>query len=75
MFPELKKLQSTAREHFQKIFADHEKLKLQLETQKRELDIRVQELEKREAKNESDRKQLLEELEKVITFFTSFYVC
>lgn len=61
---ELKKLQSTAREHFQKIFSDHEKLKLQLETQKRELELRGQELEKREAKNESDRKQLLEELEK-----------
>ncbi|KAI5670664.1 hypothetical protein M9H77_11028 [Catharanthus roseus] len=61
---EIKKLQNTARDHFQKIFSDHEKLKLQLETQKRELELRGQELEKREAKNEIDRKRLLEELEK-----------
>lgn len=64
-FLEIKKLQKTARDHFQKICSDHEKLKLQLETQKRELELRGQELEKREAKNEIDRKRLLEELEKV----------
>ncbi|KAL3523831.1 hypothetical protein ACH5RR_016665 [Cinchona calisaya] len=60
---ELKKLQSTARDHFQKIFNDHEKMKSQLETQKKELELRGKALEKREAQNESDRKQLFEELE------------
>lgn len=60
---ELKKLQSTAREHFQKILSDHEKMKSQLENQKKELELRGKQLEQREAKNESDRKKLLEELE------------
>lgn len=60
---ELKKLQSTAREHFQKILSDHEKMKSQLENQKEELELRGKQLEQREARNESDRKKLLEELE------------
>ncbi|CAK9133594.1 unnamed protein product [Ilex paraguariensis] len=61
---EIKKIQSSAREHFQKIFNDHEKLKLQLETQKRELELKGEELEKREAQNENERKKLFEEIEK-----------
>lgn len=61
---EIKKIQLSARDHFQKIFNDHAKLKLQLESEKSELDLRVQELEKREAHNESERKKLSEEIEK-----------
>ncbi|KDP44945.1 hypothetical protein JCGZ_01445 [Jatropha curcas] len=61
---EIKKIQMSAREHFQKIFNDHEKLKLQLESQKRELEMRGSELEQREARNESDRRLLSEEIEK-----------
>ncbi|XP_059628119.1 protein INVOLVED IN DE NOVO 2-like [Cornus florida] len=61
---ELKKIQSSARDHFQKIFNDHERIKVQLETQKSELELRGKELEKREAQNESDRKNLSEEIEK-----------
>ncbi|KAJ9175729.1 hypothetical protein P3X46_014256 [Hevea brasiliensis] len=61
---EIKKIQMSAREHFQKIFNEHEKLKLQLESQKKELEMRGSELERREAKNESDRRQLSEEIEK-----------
>lgn len=64
----MKKIQSSAREHFQKIFNDHEKIKLQLETQKRELEFRGQELEKRETLSENERKRLSEEIEKVSTF-------
>ncbi|GLT75422.1 hypothetical protein SLA2020_471510 [Shorea laevis] len=60
---ELKKIQVSARDHFLKIFSDHEKLKLQLESHQRELELRGAELEKREAKNEIDRKNLAEELE------------
>ncbi|XP_060175441.1 protein INVOLVED IN DE NOVO 2 isoform X2 [Lycium barbarum] len=60
---EIRKIQSSARDHFQKIFNDHEKLKLQLESQKEELELRGRELEQREAKNEIDRKKLSEELE------------
>jgi len=44
---------------------DHEKIKLQLESHKKELEMRGSELEKREAKNESDRRSLSEEIEKV----------
>ncbi|XP_057978958.1 protein INVOLVED IN DE NOVO 2 [Malania oleifera] len=61
---EIRKIQLSARDHFQKIFNDHEKLKLQLESQRKELESRVEELEKREAKNESERKKVFEEIEK-----------
>ncbi|XP_031108827.1 protein INVOLVED IN DE NOVO 2 [Ipomoea triloba] len=60
---EIKKIQSNARDHLQRIFNDHEKLKSQLENQKQQLEVRGQELEKREARNESERKKLSEELE------------
>lgn len=65
LFTEIRKIQLSARDHFQKILNDHEKLKLQLESQKKELEMRGSDLEKREAKNESDRKLLSEEIEKV----------
>lgn len=61
---EIKKIQSSARDHFQKIFNDHEKLKLQVETQKKELEMRGKELEQREAHSENERKRLAEEIEK-----------
>ncbi|KAL6526813.1 hypothetical protein OROGR_015903 [Orobanche gracilis] len=60
---EMKKIESGVRDHFKKIFRDHEKLKLQLETQKRDLELRVQELVKRETHNEIERKKLAEELQ------------
>ena len=62
---EIKKIQSSAREHFLKIFNDHEKLKLQLESQKKDLELRGKELEKREAQTENESKKLYEEMEKV----------
>ncbi|KAJ7960129.1 Protein INVOLVED IN DE NOVO 2 [Quillaja saponaria] len=61
---EIRKIQSSARDHYQRIFNDHEKLKMQLESHKRELELRRVELEKRESQNESDRKMLAEEIEK-----------
>ncbi|XP_027334808.1 protein INVOLVED IN DE NOVO 2 [Abrus precatorius] len=60
---EIKKIQSSARDHFQRIFNDLEKLKSQLDSQKNELELRKIELEKREAHNESERKKLSEEIE------------
>ncbi|GMI86246.1 INVOLVED IN DE NOVO 2, RNA-DIRECTED DNA METHYLATION 12 [Hibiscus trionum] len=60
---EIKKIQVSARDHFQRIFSDHEKLKSQLESHKNDLELRGVELEKREALNESERKKLAEELE------------
>ncbi|KAF5959579.1 hypothetical protein HYC85_000788 [Camellia sinensis] len=61
---EIKKIQLSAREHFQKIFNDHEKLKLQLESQKGELELRGKELEKRDVQSENERRKLSEEIEK-----------
>lgn len=60
---ELKKIQASAHDHFKKIFNDHEKIKLQLENQKKELELRGNELEKREVVNENERKKLTEEIE------------
>ncbi|OIV98274.1 hypothetical protein TanjilG_09908 [Lupinus angustifolius] len=60
---EIKKIQSSARDHFQKIFNDHGRLKMQLETQKNDLELRKIELEKRETHNESERKMLSDEIE------------
>lgn len=51
-------VQLSARVHFQKIFNDHSKLKQKLESEKKELDVRMHELEKQEAKNENERKKL-----------------
>ncbi|KAG7030719.1 Protein INVOLVED IN DE NOVO 2, partial [Cucurbita argyrosperma subsp. argyrosperma] len=61
---EIKKIQLGARDHLKKIFSDHEKLKLQLESQKKEFELRGRELEKREAQNENESKYLAEEIEK-----------
>ncbi|KAK9283948.1 hypothetical protein L1049_012205 [Liquidambar formosana] len=61
---EIKKIQLSARDHFQKIFNDHEKLKSQLESHKKELELRKEELQKREAHNESESRKLSEDIEK-----------
>ena len=68
LFVEIKKIQSSSRDHLQRIFNDHEKIKSQLESQKKELELRGVELEKREADNDSERKKLAEELEEVWHF-------
>ncbi|KAH6787150.1 XH/XS domain-containing protein [Perilla frutescens var. hirtella] len=60
---EIKKIESSARDHFRRIFKDHEKVKSQLEIQKRDLELRGQELMKRETHNEIERKKLIEDLE------------
>lgn len=65
LYLEIKKIQTSAKDHFQRIFNDHEKLKSQLESQKRELESRKIELEKRDAHNETERKKLAEEMEEV----------
>ncbi|KAK6117902.1 hypothetical protein DH2020_048350 [Rehmannia glutinosa] len=63
---EIKKIESSARDHYKRIFNDHEKLKFQLETQKRDLELRGQELMKRETHNEIERKRLAEDLEQYL---------
>ncbi|XP_058778329.1 protein INVOLVED IN DE NOVO 2-like [Vicia villosa] len=64
---EMKKIESSATQHFQSVLNGHELLKLQLESQKRELELRRIELEKREANNESERKKLEEEITETST--------
>ncbi|CAK8539317.1 unnamed protein product [Lathyrus sativus] len=59
---EMNKIQSSATQHFHSVLNGHELLKLQLESQKRELELRRIELEKREANNEIERKKLEEEI-------------
>lgn len=63
---DLLKLQKSGHDHYQSILTDHEKLKSQLQTQKKELEFCACELEKREAKNESERKKLSQEIAEVI---------
>ncbi|KAJ1399331.1 Zinc finger-XS domain [Sesbania bispinosa] len=65
---EMKKIQSSATQHFQSIFHGHERLKLQLESQKRELELRRIELERREAHNESERKKLEEAIKEGVIY-------
>ncbi|KAG2305783.1 hypothetical protein Bca4012_085350 [Brassica carinata] len=55
--------QQRSTDHFNRIFADHEKQKAQLETQMKELQIRESFLAKREAENETQRKIVAKELE------------
>ncbi|VFQ74500.1 unnamed protein product [Cuscuta campestris] len=59
---EIKKTESSARDHLRRIYNYHEKLKFQLETQKRDLELRGQELMKRQMQDEFKRKKLAEDL-------------
>ncbi|KAK9138488.1 hypothetical protein Sjap_009082 [Stephania japonica] len=61
---EISVMQQNARIHFKKILDEHEKLKLGLDSQRAELEIRTKELKKREAQNESQKRKLEEEREK-----------
>lgn len=72
---EIKKIQVSAQDHFKRIFGDHEKLKLQLESQKKELESHIEEMEKRAADNESESRKLAEELEKVCYFVLHCCTC
>lgn len=74
---EIKKIESGSREHIQRIFNDHEKIKLQLENQKIELELKSIELQKREVVSENEQRKLSEEIEQVCvcvcdTFTLSF---
>lgn len=54
-----------------RIFGDHEKLKQQLENQRKDLELRGQELRKRDTHNEIERKKLAEDLEQVFHIYLS----
>lgn len=62
---DLNAIQERTMIHIQKIFDDHKKLKMQLESEKKKLEEKGIELAKREAHNETERKNLAAELEQV----------
>ncbi|KAL4367823.1 hypothetical protein GQ457_05G032220 [Hibiscus cannabinus] len=57
---EIKKIQLSARLHLEKVFNEHKKRKSQLESHRKDLDLREVELGKREALVESERQRLAE---------------
>jgi hypothetical protein len=59
LLTDLRKVQLSVGDHFQRIFNDHEKIKLEM---------RGMELEKRDAQSECERRMLAEEIEKVSLF-------
>ena len=61
-------MQQHARDHLQNIFKEHDKITLQLQSQREELGQRQNELEKREAQNEDERRKLLSEKKMVLQF-------
>ncbi|CAA7016238.1 unnamed protein product [Microthlaspi erraticum] len=63
--------QQRSSDHFNRIYADHEKQKLQLESQMKELKIRESVLAKREAETETQRKIVANELEQNAAKYSS----
>ncbi|KAL1217333.1 Protein INVOLVED IN DE NOVO 2 [Cardamine amara subsp. amara] len=59
----LNDIQERTMSHIQKVFDDHERLKMQLELEKKKLEIKGNELAKREAHNGIERMKLAEDLE------------
>lgn len=64
----MRKMQCIARDHSRRIFQENETLKAELENQRKELEWRGRELEKREAWDDNDKRKLKDEKEKVTTF-------
>ncbi|KAL0533662.1 hypothetical protein IC582_027703 [Cucumis melo] len=57
----IRRLQQDARDHFKHIVSEHEKVKLQIEDQKKELQQREHQLLDREAQNDNERRKLHKE--------------
>ncbi|CAH2053894.1 unnamed protein product [Thlaspi arvense] len=68
---DLRGRQQKSADHFNRIFADHEKQKAQLESQMKQLEIRELELAKREAENETQRMMVAKELEQIAAKYSS----
>ncbi|GJR37290.1 involved in de novo 2-like protein [Tanacetum coccineum] len=60
---EIQKMHLRAQEHIQKIFDDHDRTKMQIENERRVLELQANELQKREVVNENERKKLAQEIE------------
>lgn len=63
---EIRRLQQDARDHFKHIVSEHEKVKLQIEDQKKELQQREHQLLDREAQNDNERRKLHKEKKMVL---------
>lgn len=61
-------MQNLARDHSRRIFEENEKLRTELDSKKKELDLRREQLEKLAAQNDVDKRKLEQEKQKV-TFF------
>ena len=64
-YRELNAIQERTMSHIQKIVDDHEKLKRLLESERKKLEIKCNELAKREVHNGTERMKLSEDLEQV----------
>ncbi|KAL1204785.1 Factor of DNA methylation 3 [Cardamine amara subsp. amara] len=63
--------QQRSTDHFSRMFADHEKQKMQMESLIKELEIRELELAKREAENKTQKKLMATEREQIATKFST----
>ncbi|KAF6171262.1 hypothetical protein GIB67_036930 [Kingdonia uniflora] len=71
---EMRRMQQSAREHTYRIMHENEKLKLDLENQRRELEQWSLKLHKHEAQNEVERRKLIEEKNKSALKDNSLYM-
>lgn len=55
---DIRKMQQIAHDYFEKMLLDHEKVKLQIEAQKKRLEMDEMQLQHREAQNETERQKL-----------------
>ncbi|XXG75209.1 hypothetical protein AAC387_Pa07g3768 [Persea americana] len=67
---EMRKMQCIARDHSRRIFQENEMLKAELENQRKELEWRCKELDKRHAQNGFDERKLIDEKRKNVQLAT-----
>ena len=65
-------MQQDARDHLEHIVSEHEKVKLQLKDQKKELQQREHQLLDREAQNDNERRKLYQEKKMVLILLPCF---
>lgn len=71
----MRKMHCIARDHSRRIFQENEMLKSELENQRKELEWRCKELDKRHAQNGFDERKLIDEKRKVIILPCQNLVC
>ncbi|XP_042479679.1 factor of DNA methylation 1-like [Macadamia integrifolia] len=71
---EMSRLQNMSRDHTRRILEENEMLRYQLDSQRRKLELRSKELNKREALNELERRKQDEEIEKNVFKNNSLHI-